>query len=345
MTMSQQLINVLTNIPKDVWRDVWCDVLPINRTNMLRLLCKNIKTAIDLIQPFTNIEITFDISDFKYRITAEKIIKTLKEIEKISIRSSIKKLYLVQCDIKRELAFQYLTRVIGNCKYIEELNLSNNAINNNGINIIAENLIHCPEIKQIKLGGNYITEFESIRDISNCKKLTLIDINTNMFGDTGAISFANAIVNCENISRIVLNNNNIGPEGIERLAEVFENLRYLTSINLSSNRLSSTGVTILARHLIKYLKLFSLDISYNHIGDGGADNIAYALPYCKSLTNLDLCGNIITDDGANCFKNVFTQCLVLRYINLDKNKITNEGSDSLAEVLSECPNIRCSRCI
>lgn len=339
--MSLQLINVLTNIPKDVWRDV----LPINRTNILRLISKNIKTAIDLIQPFIDIEMTFSISDFKYRITAEKIVKALKKIEKISFYCSIKKLYLVQCDIKRESAFYHLTKVIKNGEYIEELNLSNNAINNYGMNIIAEKLIHCPEIKQIKLGGNYITEFESIRDISNCKKLTLIDINTNMFGDTGAISFANAIVNCENISRIVLNNNNIGPEGIERLAEVFENLRYLTSINLSSNRLSSTGVTILARRLKKYLKLFSLDISYNHIGDAGADNIAYALPYCKSLTNLDLCGNIITDDGANCFKNVFTQCLVLRYINLDKNKITNEGSDSLAEVLSECPNIICSRCI
>lgn len=339
--MFLQLINVLTNIPKDVWRDV----LPINRTNMLRLVSKNIKTAIDLIQPFTNIEMTFSISDFKYRITAEKIVKALKEIIKISFRCSIKKLYLVQCDIKRESAFQHLSNVIKNSKCIEELNLSNNAINNYGMNIIAENLINCSEIKQIKLGGNHITDFESPQVLANCKKLTLIDINTNIFGDIGAISFANAIVNCENISKIVLNNNDIGPEGIRRLAKVFENLRCLTSINLSTNRLSSTGVTILAEHLIKYLKLFSLDISYNFIGDGGAENIAYALPYCKSLANLDLCGNIISDDGANCFKNVFTQCLVLRYINLDKNKITNEGSDSLAEVLSECPNIICSRCI
>ena len=341
MSLSKQFINVLTDIPKDVWRNV----LPINKIDILRLLCKNVKTAIDLIQPFTTIEMTFTISDFKYRITAEKIIKALKKIEKISFRCSITKLYLVECDIKRELAFQYLTRVIRNCKYIEELNLSNNAINNNGINIIAENLIHCPEIKQIKLGGNYITEFESIRDISNCKKLTLIDINTNMFGDAGAISFANAIVNCENISRIILNNNDIGPNGINRLAEVFENFRYLTSINLSSNRLSSSGITILARHLKKYSRLFSLDISYNHIGDGGAENIANVLPNCVLLANLDLCGNQISDDGANCFKNVFTQCLALRNIIFDKNKITNEGSDSLAEVLSECPNIRCSRSI
>lgn len=338
--MSIQLINVLTDIPKDVWRDV----LLINRIDILRVVSKNIKTAIDLIQPFTNIEMTFNISDFKYRITAEKIIKALKKIEKISFRCSIKNLSLMKCDIKRESAFRYLGNVIENSEYIEELNLSNNGIDNNGMNIIAEKLIHCPEIKQIKLGGNYITEFESIRDISNCKKLTLIDINTNMFGDVGAISFANAIVNCENISRIVLNNNNIGPDSIGRLAEVFENLRYLTSINLSTNRLGSTGVTILARHLIKYLQIFSLDISYNHIGDGGADNIAYALPYCKSLTNLDLCGNQITDDGANCLKNVLTRCF-LRYINLDKNKITNEGSDSLAEVLAECPHIMCSRCI
>lgn len=338
--MSSNLENVLLSIPKDVWRDI----LPINRIDILRLLCKNIKTAIDLIQPFINIEMTFSISDFRYRITAEKIIKALKKIEKISIRSSIKKLYLVQCDIKRESAFQYLGKVIENCIYIEELNLSNNGINNNGMNIIAEKLIHCPEIKQIKLGGNYITEFNS-QILTNCKKLTLIDINTNMFGDAGAISFANAIVNCENISRIILNNNNIGPDSIERLAEVFENLRYLTSINLSTNRLGSTGVTILARHLIKYLKLFSLDISYNHIGDGGADSIADVLPYCKSLTNLDLCGNQIGDDGVNCFKKVLSQCLVLRYINFDKNKISNEGSDSLAEVLSECPNIICSRCI
>jgi Ran GTPase-activating protein (RanGAP) involved in mRNA processing and transport len=339
--MSLQLENVLTNIPKDVWRDV----LIINRTDMLRLVSKNIKIAIDLIQPFTNIEMAFDISDFKYRITAEKIIKALKKIIKISFRCSIQKLYLVQCDIKRESAFQYLAKVITNCKYIEELNLSNNGIDNNGMNIIAENLIHCSEIKQIKLGCNHITNFESLQVLADCKKLTLIDINTNIFGDIGAISFANVIVNCENISRIVLNNNDIGPEGIERLAVVFENLKYLTSINLSSNRLSSTGITILARHFKKYSKLFSLDISYNHIGDGGADNIASALPYCKSLTNIDLCGNLISDDGANCFKNVFTQCLSLRYINLDKNKISNEGSDSLAEVLSECPNIICSRCI
>jgi len=339
--MFLQLINVLTNIPKDVWRNV----LPIDRTNMLRLVSKNIKNDIDLIQPFTNIEMTFNISDFKYRITAEKIVKALKEIIKISVRCSIKKLYLVQCDIKRESAFQYLGNVIEKCKYIEELNLSNNSINNHGINIIAEKLIHCPEIKQIKLGGNHITDFESLQVLANCKKLTLIDINNNIFGDIGAISFANVIVNCENISKIVLNNNDIGPEGIRRLAKVFENLRCLASINLSTNRLSSTGVTILAEHLIKYSKLFSLDISYNHIGDGGAENIAYALPYCKSLANLDLCGNLISDDGANCFKNVFSQCLALRYINLDKNKITDEGSDSLAKVLSECPNIICSRCI
>ena len=171
--MSIQLINVLTDIPKDVWRDV----LPINRTNMLRLLCKNIKTAIDLIQPFINIEMTFDISDFKYRITAEKIVKALKKIIKISFRCSIKKLYLIQCDIKRVSAFQHLGHVIENCKYIEELNLSNNTIDNNGMNIIAEKLIHCLEIKQIKLGCNNITDFESLQVLSNCKKLSLIDIN------------------------------------------------------------------------------------------------------------------------------------------------------------------------
>ena len=338
--MSIQLINVLTDIPKDIWRDV----LLINRIDILRVVSKNIKTAIDLIQPFINIEMTFNISDFKYRITAEKIIIALKKIEKISFRCSITKLSLMKCDIKRESAFHYLGNVIENSEYIEELNLSNNGINNNGMNIIAEKLIHCPEIKQIKLGGNHITEFDCLQILTHCKKLTLIDINTNMFGDAGAISFANAIVNCENISRIVLNNNDIGPDSIGRLAEVFENLRYLTSINLSTNRLGSTGVTILARHLIKYLRIFSLDISYNHIGDGGADNIAYALPYCNSLTNLDLCGNQITDDGANCLKNVLTRCF-LRYINLDKNKITIEGSDSLAEVLAECPHIMCSRCI
>lgn len=335
------LINILLDIPKDVWRDI----LPINRTNMLRLLCKNIKIAIDLIQPFTNIEMTFDISDFKYRITAEKIVKTLKQIEKISIRTSIKKLYLVQCDIKRETAFQHLAKVIENCRYIEEINLNNNAINNNGMNIIANKLINCNEIKEIKLGGNYITEFESLQGLANCKKLTLIDINTNIFGDIGAISFANVIVNCENISRIVLNNNNIGPEGIGRLAEVLENLKYLTSINLSNNRLTSKGVAILSKELIKCLKLFSIDISYNNICDVGAEIITSVLPYCRSLTNLDLCGNQIGDYGAVCFANILTQCSVLRYINLDKNKITNEGSDNLAEVLAECPHIICSRCI
>ena len=339
--MSLNLENVLLDIPKDVWRDVFVN----NRANILRLVSTNIKNAIDLIKPFTTVKLSLDINDFRYRISAEKIAKILKEIELLSNRSSIKKISLIKCDIKREISFNRLKDVIKNCKCIEKLNLSYNEINNNGMNIIAEKLIHCPEIKQIKLGGNYITEFESIRDISNCKKLTLIDINTNMFGDAGSISFANAIVNCENISRIILNNNDIGPNGIKRLAEVFENFRYLASINLSCNRLSSSGVTILARHLKKYSKLFSLDISYNHIGDGGAENIANVLPNCVSLANLDLCGNQISDDGANCFKNVFTQCLVLRNINLDKNKITNEGSDSLAEVLSECPNIRCSRCI
>ena len=339
--MSLNLENVLLDIPKDVWRDV----LRNNRINMLRLICKNIKTAIDLIQPFTTIKMSFNISDFKYRITAEKIIKALKEIIKISFRCSITKLYLVDCDIKRESAFKNLGNVIKNCECIEELNLSNNAINNNGINIIAEKLKHCLEIKQINLGNNYITDFESLQVLSDCKKLTLIDINTNNFGDIGAISFANLIVNCENISRIVLNNNDIGSDSIGRLAEVFENLRYLTSINLSCNRLCSTGITILTRHLMKYLKLFSLDISYNHMCDSGAESIANVLPHCKSLTNLDLCGNQIGDYGANCFEKVLTQCLVLRFINFDKNKITNEGSDSLAEVLVDCPNIMCSRCI
>ena len=338
--MSSNLENVLLSIPKDVWRDI----LPINRIDILRLLCKSIKTAIDLIQPFINIEMTFSISDFKYRITAEKIIKALKKIEKISIRSSIKKLYLVQCDIKRESAFRYLGNVIKNGEYIEELNLSNNGINNNGMNIIAENLIHCSKIKEINLGNNCITDFNSL-NLNNFKKLHLIDINSNNCGDIGACSLANVIVNCENISRILLNNNDIGPDGIEKLVKVFGNLKYLKSIDLSDNKLTSKGAEIIASLLSKWTTLFSLDISNNQIGNDGAKYIANVLPYCKSLTNVDLSNNQIYDYGIRCFKNVFPRCLVLRYINFNKNVISDEESDSLSDVLANCPNIICLRCI
>jgi Ran GTPase-activating protein (RanGAP) involved in mRNA processing and transport len=338
--MSLNLENVLLDIPKDVWRDVFVN----NRANILRLVSTNIKNAIDLIKPFTTVKLSLDINDFRYRISAEKIAKILKEIELLSNRSSIKKISLMKCDIKRDISFNRLKDVIKNCKCIEKLNLSYNEINNNGMNIIAENLIHCSKIKEINLGNNCITDFNSL-NLNNFKKLHLIDINSNNCGDIGACSLANVIVNCENISRILLNNNDIGPDGIEKLVKVFGNLKYLKSIDLSDNKLTSKGTEIIASLLSEWKTLFSLDISNNQIGNDGAKHIASVLPYCKSLTNLDLSNNQIYDYGICCFKNVFPRCLVLRYINFNKNVISDEESDSLSDVLANCPNIICLRCI
>mmetsp|Transcript_28286 Transcript_28286/g.74207 ORF Transcript_28286/g.74207 Transcript_28286/m.74207 type:complete len:625 (-) Transcript_28286:70-1944(-) len=228
------------------------------------------------------------------------------------------------------------------------MDLSDNAVNPRGAELISPWLSQCITLKELYL-------------------------NNTGVGPAGGVILANALVQvCANakaagqtygLERFVLGRSRLEEEGAMALAIFFEQMSSLIEVRMIQNGIAPEGAAILVRSLAGNYGLEVLDLSDNRLKLAGAhaigdvlgnfprlrrllisDNlmrhpqggmvISKALSQNKALQELDLSGNDFVPEVGTVLKDVLLTLPNLTRVNLAESKFPDELSDEIASALS-----------
>ena len=208
----------------------------------------------------------------------------------------------------------------------EVLDLSNQEIDDDGAEALADALSENSDVKKVNLYNNQIGDTgagklsvlslselnlsennirsEGARSLSK-SKIEFLDLSCNAIGPVGAGHFSNS----EFIKRLSLSECETGSDGAKKVLQNTE----ITILDLSTNDIDDDGV----KEISENSKIVSLKLSQNKITHIGAENITKH----KKLKTLCLDSNQLGDKGAKAFLNNST----IKFLDLTQNRITRLG--------------------
>ena len=224
-----------------------------------------------------------------------------------------------------------------------ELNLSMNAINDDGARSIAEAIQINSTLQNINISKNHISV-------------------------EGLMYFMEAVKNNCTLQVVNIAHNNVTRSGFTSIKQCIENLQHPIQIYASWNEINQYGKLVTkistscapdnieddiwsfdvydADHLVMCLSeclkeddtLQELDISQhfinvNYITNKGAIMIGEAIKVNKTLQKLDISYNSISDDGAAGISDGLKCNISLQELNMSYNKITNKGAKMIGEAI------------
>jgi hypothetical protein len=174
-------------IPANDWWRTW----PADRTIMLRMTSKPVKSAVDKLRPPAIVRLSRAFLDNVVCCKRERLLHILTELEKMTSRCRITILDLEHCGISGQDA-ERLAGVLAQCPALSELYLDGNQIGDQGAGNIARILPQCPA-------------------------LSTLDLESNQIGEQGAGSLEGVLTQCPALSYLNLSSNEIGAEAADRL--------------------------------------------------------------------------------------------------------------------------------
>ena len=201
------------------------------------------------------------------------------------------------------------------------LNLKNMALYDDGAWILASFLYKDNScIQQIDLSNNNISD-EGIQGFASClkfmKTLSILKLNGNGFGYDGIKYLCTAIKCCPSLTELEVASNYIANDGCEPIAGLLIHNKTIHSINLSNNFIACDGITTLALAIKQNKHLEKLILSRNRIGLVGITSLCDAFKVNSICKYLDINEN--TDIGATgCVQigYMLEQNTSLEYLNL-----------------------------
>ncbi|XP_036169878.1 leucine-rich repeat-containing protein 74A isoform X2 [Myotis myotis] len=197
--------------------------------------------------------------------------------------------------------------------YLQELNISNNALGFEGAKVIAEFLQ------------------------KNSSSLLSLQLSGNKFKDQSAELLCQALSANYRIKEMDLSHNEFSDKDGEFLGSMLALNVGLQTLDLSWNHLSPRAAVSLSNGLRSNVTLKTLDISMNGFGNEGAAALGEALKSNSSLAYLDVSNNDISNEGIiKLSKGLeFNECL--RTLKLFLNPMNMEGAVSLIMSIKKNP--------
>ena len=172
-------------------------------------------------------------------------------------------------------------------------------------------------------------------DISECKQLTLLDLN--LLAQLTVLDMSDSRAICTKLlsppaqflcqlRSLSLRNNKIGATIGVQLATVLGETKMLTLLDISGNDLKADGGKALAKGLRKNKTLTCLRIGDNGLGVGGFAPVAKALKTIAVFAELDVSANDLRLGAAKEISSAFKASATLTSINISSNSF---GPDSI----------------
>ncbi|CAI9737537.1 leucine-rich repeat-containing protein 74A [Octopus vulgaris] len=147
-----------------------------------------------------------------------------------------------------------------NIEYVEELNLSDNRLSDEGATFIFEILTFGNRIKSLDSGYIIMINLSHNHFTENCAELvgtlieknsfiTSLDISWNMLGKKGAKSISRGLQKNSSLEYFNIAFNNIGNEGCNHLKTGIGVNNTLKIFDMSTNNITSDGIKMLAKDL------------------------------------------------------------------------------------------------
>ncbi|KAM5240687.1 leucine-rich repeat-containing protein 74A [Hipposideros larvatus] len=186
--------------------------------------------------------------------------------------------------------------------YLQEMNISDNALGLEGARIIS----------------NFLQR--------NASSLLKLQLSGNNFKDESAELFLQALAANYQIKIVDLSHNQFSDKGGEFLGQMLALNVGLLSLDLSWNHVCSRGAVALCNGLRVNVTLKTLDLSMNGFGNEGAAALGEVLRFNSSLVHLDVSSNNINNDGVSKISKGLESNDSLKFLKLFLNPMNMNGA-------------------
>ena len=242
--------------------------------------------------------------------------------------------------------------------------LTNCGINNNVVTILAECLLRCTSLEDLKLDVNIIGDTGAIA-LAECLQNYCFDLKTfsisfNHIGNTGAIALSKGLKHYISLTEFNLRFNKVDIDGAKAILATFEDRKNL-NIQIENHRITNQGIlgihTLdISKHstncerfsvLLSYVQdakywenMRTINITELRISADDFKALANCLRNCRSLQTLNFKRNEIKTDGAKALVNCLRYCRSLQTLNLAYNNIMDDDAKALADCLRYCHSLQ-----
>ena len=289
--------------------------------------------------------------------------------------SSLKILNLCANKLISEMGWQAFSTCLWNPNSaLEELNLCDSSIDNEGIATLGDALGNNKKLKTLFLGSNGAIGAPGWEAFSSCLRnpnsaLEKLYISSNKVGSTGIAALGNALSTNTTLSildlsratgssisagwqtfatclrspnsalaELNLSYNNIDDDAAVALGDALTNNTKLKVLNLCHNEQIGTGWRVFFNRLLNPdSALKRLDISHNNIDNEGVAALSRSFAYMRSILSLDLIDNrSITTTGWLVLTTLLQSPIsLIKEINIYNNNINDEVLIAFATALAD----------
>ncbi|XP_040838591.1 protein NLRC5 isoform X3 [Ochotona curzoniae] len=226
-----------------------------------------------------------------------------------------------------------LAALEGKCR-LQQLNLSHMPLDSPAVATLIQGLSHMTLLQSLRLSGNHVDDIgcrhlsEALRAATMLEELRL---DYNQIRDAGAKHLATILPGLPQLKKINLSANGVGPAGGMLLATSLTLCRHLEELRLGHNALGDPTVLQLAQGLPQQLRVLHLPSS--SLGTEGMLSLGQALDGCPRMEDISLAENSLARSIQHLCKG-FPQLLRL---DLASCKIDNEAAKHLIASFPLCP--------
>ena len=252
----------------------------------------------------------------------------------LKVNQGLKKLNLQKCSLT-SLSKSFAEAVAAN-KHLEELDISDNALCDDGLKHLAPGIGVNHNLKILILKKCSLTSLSEnfAEAVSANKHLEELNISDNTLCDDGIQHLAHALGVNQGLKKLNLQNCNLTLLS-ENFAEALATNKHLEELIISDNALCDDGIQHLAHALRINQGLKKLDLCRCSLIPISAKNLAEALSTNKHLEELNISGNPLCDDGIQHLAHALRVNQGLKKLWLMSCGMTDVGFECLAKSLQD----------
>mmetsp|Transcript_9347 Transcript_9347/g.32488 ORF Transcript_9347/g.32488 Transcript_9347/m.32488 type:complete len:385 (-) Transcript_9347:427-1581(-) len=239
-----------------------------------------------------------------------------------------------------------LAEALHDVKFVEELDLSYNGIDDAGAATIERLLKFNTSLRALNLSGNSIGA-DGASKIAGVlagnasgsgAPLASLSLANNEIGEVGGMRIAQALRSNTTLRDLDLGSTELGMKAVVSIVTALnEANRTLECLNLEDIRMFSVQQetsTHVARMLAVNPTLQVLKVGKHRVRDLGAETlVAYGLVCNRTLTVLDLQFNELTEEAGSSLARLLTENASVTDLNLAGNRLADNGAAAIAAAL------------
>ncbi|XP_044125855.1 protein NLRC5 isoform X2 [Bufo gargarizans] len=234
-----------------------------------------------------------------------------------------------------------LTESLKNCKAIKDIDLSSNAIGEEGAKSLTHLLTQKRTLNAINVCGcDFSATSEEgrqfIAELTKCHDLQELNLQYMSADDDSLLVLCQAFPQMLSMRKLMLANNKITHEGVFHLTENINHCTAIESIDLGCNSIADIGIERLAALLPNLKNLKKIKLPQCGISSTGGFKLAEALRQCPLVEEIDLSGNNFENKATCHLFAALAQVQHLKVLHLRTCGLGVKSESALTEALGSC---------